>query len=287
MSEDNKPAEGAIPPRFTLKKADSSASGPSPVTAAEAAKKQTARVDLPPPAAEQAPVLKKKTARIPLDQVSADAGAPSGAPVAGVGISSKTIRLAPPTPPPPTISIPPATPVTRVMTRAGDDAKRQTSRISLETALAEHSDGGASAPGTPKTIRIKRPGAAPVAAPSTAATVPASPGEAAGGAKSSTARIDLPEAIPAEGQPTQRKTIKIRRADGGGATIKPVPRSVAVARLEAQAAERRAEETTQATHVLFPIAAAVAVLVLAFMIYALLVQAFPGANLSFPGKITL
>jgi hypothetical protein len=219
-----------------------------------------------------------------LEQVSAEAGAPSGAPVGGVGISSKTIRLAPPTPTPPTISIPPATPVTRVMTRGPDDAKRQTSRISLEIALAERADAGG-APGTPKTIRIKRPvaapgakeGVAPAPSPTEAPTVVA---------KSITSRIDAAEAPQPEGQPTQRKTIKIRRAEGG-VTLKPAPRSVAVARLEAEAAERRAEEVAESTHVLFPVAAAVAVCILVFMIYAFLVQAFPDANLSFPGKITL
>ena len=287
MTEEAKPAEGAIPPRITLKPSDVSGNGGAPESET---KKTTTRVESALAVPETPPALKKKTSRIPLEQVSAETGARPGATVTPAGLLSKTMRLAPATPPPPSISIPSQGPVTRVMTgaRASDEVKRQTSRISLETVLSEKPTMGGDAqtsPGAPKTIRIKRPtsglagtGSPTVSAPAVGAVSPA---------KSTTARIELAEEGVTEGQQTQRKTIKIRRADGG-TVARGAPRSVSVARLEAQAAERRAEELADgSTHFLFPVAAAVALVVMGVMLYVLAVQAFPDAHLSFPGKLTL
>lgn len=287
MSDETKPAEGAIPPRITLKHAEVAGNGNAGTTPDSEAKKKTTRVDVPPTAAEVVPALKKKTSRIPLEQVSAEPAARPAAAVSPMSLSSKTIRLAPATPPPPSISIPSQGPATRVMPapHASDEAKRQTSRISLEAAWAEKpaAEGETQgAPAAPKTIRIKRPGTSPAAgSPAPAVAEVSAP-------KSTTSRIDLvPEAAP-EGQQTQKKTIKIRRAEGGPTIGRSAPRSVSVARLEAEVAERKATEIAEvSTHFLFPVAAAVALVIMGVMLYILAVQAFPDAHLSFPGKVTL
>lgn len=269
--------DNTIPPKLSFKAPDS--------TAAETEKKHTSRVDLPPPAAaEGAAPLKKKTSRIPLDQVSAEPGAAPGSPVAGVG-AAKTIRLSP-AGPVPTITI---TPSPKAISGAlvTEDIRRQTSRIPLEAAAttSETATGG-----SPKTIRIKRP-AGLATTPILTPTEPAAAAAAASAAveptgKSVTSRIDMPEeGVGDTGQATQRKTIKIRRPDGSPA--KAVPRSMAVARVEAQAAARVAEENVAAPHAVFPILAAAAVVLLCVMVYVLLMQAFPDLGWNFPGKVTL
>ena len=288
MSEETKPAGGAIPPRITLKQAEGVGNGDAAPADGSEAKGKTTRVEIVPPVQEVAPTLKKKTSRIPLEQIAPESGA---RPVSPTGLSSKTMRLAPATPPPPSISIPPQGPATRVMTgaRVSDETKRQTSRISLDTVLSERpsAEGGAqAAPGVPKTIRIKRPTSSPAGTGSPSAPAPALPEVSA--AKRTTSRIEIGGEAPAEGQQTQRKTIKSRRADGGATVARSAPRSVSVARLEAQAAERRAGELAEGSvHFLFPVAAAVALVLMGVMLYVLAVQAFPNAHLSFPGKITL
>ncbi len=275
----NTNGDSAIPPKLNFKDSDA--------PPADAAKKRTARVDLPQPTPpETAGTLKKKTSRIPLDQVSAEPGAPTGAPVAGVG-AAKTIRLTP-AGPVPTITI---TPSPKAISAAllPEELKRQTSRIPLETAGGERTDSGTPI-AAPKTIRIKRPAGLaatpipPIQPPEPQATDTPAPAEPA--AKSVTSRIDLPEEQPSEeGQPTQRKTIKIRRPDGSPA--RPVPRSMAVARVEAQAAARVAEENVAAPHAIFPVLAAAAVVLLCVMVYVLLLQAFPNLGWNFPGKVML
>lgn len=274
----NTNGDNTIPPKLSFKAPDS--------TTAETEKKRTSRVDLPPPAPQEATAtLKKKTSRIPLDQVSAEPGAATGAPVAGVG-AAKTIRLSP-AGPVPTITITPS-PKALSGVLVPEDIKRQTSRIPLESAAATPAE--TTAGGSPKTIRIKRPAglaATPIPAPAEPApVVEAAPAPAEPTAKSVTSRIDMPEEGTGDtGQATQRKTIKIRRPDGTPA--KPVPRSMAVARVEAQAAARAAEEDVAAPHAIFPILAAAAVVLLCVMVYVLLMQAFPNLGWNFPGKVTL
>jgi cobalamin biosynthesis Mg chelatase CobN len=172
----------------------------------------------------------------------------------------------------------------------------------LEAAFApdEAAEATPSAGAVPKTIRIKRPAAA---APSLRATKPSAaataPGPSAAAAaeeetlpspdiaaeKSKTSRVDLATVVPADsGQATQRKTIKIRRPEAGGATH--APRSVAVARIEAEAAQRQIEEA-QPVNVAFPILAAVATVVICVLLYVLMAQSFPTLNWSFPGQVTL
>jgi hypothetical protein len=164
-----------------------------------------------------------------------------------------------------------------------EQAKRQTSRIPLETVLSGTSAGEMTASGTspsPKTIRIKRPEASqsvklgpspePVSQPPQPVDLSA--------AKRSTSRLELVEEPQPESQNTQRKTIKIRRAEGPGSINKPAPRSVNVARLEAKAAEYQAEQAAaEVIHVIYPVAAAVAFLILCATLYVLVLQVLPGA----------
>ncbi len=296
MSEDQKKNEGAIPPRFSLKQTGKVNEGATPATPSEQAKRQTTRVDISAAAQESPPTLKKKTARIPLEHVTAETGAAPGSPVPGLGVTSKTIRLSPAAPTPPSLSIPTPSPMPTSRVMAGgmsaEDVKRQTSRISLESVLGERPAGEIEVSGStsaPKTIRIKRPTQNQTIKPLSGApdVSAASSGPADGSAaKSTTARLELTdEAQQAEGQQTQRKTIKIRRAEGGA---KVGPRSLSVARIEEAMASHEAEKMAEeSVHVLFPIAAAVALLVLGFMVYILLAQAFPNPSLGYPGRITL
>ena len=144
----------------------------------------------------------------------------------------------------------------------------------------------------PKTIRIKRPGqppAPPVATVKTTAPA-AQPAEAASDVsaqKAKTSRVDLSELQSEEaGQATQRKTIKIRRADG--ATAKPAPRSIAVSRLEPETTAAGAvEEAKVKVGVAFPIMAAAALVLLGVLVVVLAAQAFPNLGWTLPGAVSL
>lgn len=259
MSDETTPTNGAIPPKLSLRKDES---GTIPA--------------VPPPS-------KKATARIPL-------GAAEGA-AAEPGISTKTIRLTPLAAARPMAIAPAARPA--AAPSMADAAKRQTSRIPLEVALAEErAAAGADAPGTPKTIRIKRPAqAATVPAPTAKGAVaavepPPLSEDQATIQKSKTSRVDVAETQAADAaQATQRKTIKIRRAEGT-TPFKPVPRSVAVARLEAEAAEHLAADMVR-INVAFPIMAAVALLIMGVLVVVLAAQAFPNLGWQLPGAVTL
>lgn len=288
MSDTTTHGDSPVPPKLNLKQTGQHAPVINLAGSDRDAKKQTARVELPSTPPE--PILKKKTSRIPLEQASAETGAATGSPSPGLG-ASKTIRLTS-TSPTPTITIAPssrAIPGALVM----DDVKRQTSRIPLEAAVSDKGSASAGQETTPKTIRIKRPTAAPsislpvvAAPPETAAAVHAPSAEPA--EKSVTSRIDLPaeQEMPESGQATQRKTIKIRRAEGGP-TSKQVPRSMAVARVEQEAASNAAAAMAGRVSPVFPILTAAAVLFLCVLVYVLFTQAFPNLDWNFPGKVTL
>jgi hypothetical protein len=285
MSENTTPGGDPLPPKLNLKPQNPLVDLVNATPVERDAKHHTAKIDLPAIPPETNGTLKKKTSRIPLDQVSAEPGAPSGSPVPGVG-TAKTIRLTNP-PSSPTITIVPSSKAI-VGTMILDDAKRQTSRIPLESATTGSGESG-DQPAIPKTIRIKRPTVTQsVPVPAAPLAQPTSPAQESPFApKSSTARIDLPEQEMTEegGQVTQRKTIKIRRADGS-VPAKPGPRSPVVARMEQEAAEHAAEAVS-APHPIFPTLAAVAIVLLCVLVYVLCVQAFPNLNWSFPGKISL
>ena len=271
MSDESKQANGGIPPKLDLRK-PAAAPGGEPAPAAGGP-------------GESPAAGKKKTTRIPLTPIEGETAA--AAPTAAL---PKTIRLAAPPVGARPLTIPAGIPTGKPIapSEAADKPKSQTSRIPLEAALAADQQAAAPAAptGAPKTIRIKRPGqpsaaktAAPAAAPQSAqATVAAVP------EKSKTSRVDVAAAVAAPettGQPTQRKTIKIRRAEVG---VTAVPRSVAVARLEAEAAERHLEDIS-ALGIGYSIVAAAAALVVCVLIYILMVQAFPTLNWTFWGKV--
>lgn len=273
-SNDEKSSNAGVPPKI-----DPTKTPPSPEPAFPG-KRQTTRVDL---AAAEAGEAKKKTSRLPLE---AALGTDSQRP-AQTG-TPKTIRikrpLMAPTVAPSTPEEPPAQPE--------GDVKRKTSRIELEAALtasaAAEPEKPAPAGATPKTIRIKRPsqvsGArmAPPGAPVEAETRP----DAGPSLKSQTSRIEAAIAAPEPAAtPTQRKTIRIRRPEGGP-RVTVASRAVTIARPEEAAAvktEAKAEE--KGVGAVFVIAAIAAALVVCVLIYVLAAQALPNLNLGFPGKI--
>ncbi len=266
MSDDMKPEDSAIPPRVTIK---------VPGQSGDVSEAQTAAT---------LPGNKKKTARISLDQTTAEPGATQASPVGGIGYASKTIRLAPAMTGQMAV-IPPA-PVGKVSSGSvmSEEAKRATSRIPLEAILSQTTPSAPSGmESAPKTIKVKRPTisiAPKVTGMTGGEPVVAAPPVAAATSKSQTARVDIAPEELAEPQQTQKKTIKIRRAEGpagdGGAR-----RMVNVARAEAAIANEAAGSGgVPAPHWIFPVTAAVAMLVLCFLIYLLSAQAFPNLGWS-------
>lgn len=126
---------------------------------------------------------------------------------------------------------------------AEEAAKKRTARIDLNEVLDESDDifkrrtalldaskfsGATEAPAAPRTIRIKRPDTPPTTvmkqpqpAAEEAEPIEAAAAEVDGGKKSETARIDLPPEV-SEQPPTRRKTIRIKRPEGGITTSKPL-----------------------------------------------------------------
>ncbi|MEI6563305.1 MAG: hypothetical protein WCO42_03240 [bacterium] len=281
MNEENKSENGGIPPRLTIKKPEQSGEAGDTVATRDSS--------VPPVIPEGNPVpvqdpslagFKKKTSRISLDQVSAEPGATLAASVSGVGVASKTIRLAPAVTG--QISLPS---VGKVLSGVivSDDANRRTSRISLDSILPRTEAGTAGEDAVPKTIRVKRPTlSTPVGMPSLSVAAPTTP-PLSSSAKSQTARVVVPEeVVSSESQQTQKKTIKIRRADGGGVDIKAVPRSVTIARTEGDAADQ-SEGEVPAPHWAFVVTASAAVVMMCVMMYALIAQVFPNLGWSLGG----
>ncbi|MEI7437579.1 MAG: hypothetical protein WCL16_12320, partial [bacterium] len=149
-----------------------------------------------------------------------------------------------------------------------ETAKRQTSRIPLEAAMVVP-DVAPEASDMPKTLRLKRP------------DEEESYGSLEPSAEEGAATEHTPPDAP---QPTQRKTIRIKRPTGKSIPL-AVPRSMAVARIEAEAANRVSSEPDEQIGVLWPILAAVAIVVVCVLTYALAVQAMPAWGLSFPGQV--
>lgn len=189
------------------------------------------------------------------------------------------------------------------------DAKKKTARIDLNEVLQGDDsdifkrrtallDATKFPPGTvtssaaqmsgPRTIRIKQSDAPSTSilkkpAPPAATEIdePISPEMA--GKKSETARIDLPpEAVGAQ-PPTRRKTIRIKRPEGGG--VGGPSKALVVSRSEepsfAPTVERTEEEGPGAA---FSVIALVATLVSIVLIYVLLAQTV-SSGLPFPGKL--
>lgn len=153
----------------------------------------------------------------------------------------------------------------------------------------------------PKTIRLKRPTSSR-AKPITKTAAPAErmpEPVAAATPESGVADAAPEEAVPQT--PTRRKTIKVRRPDRGSRQARPMT----IARGEAKggaegAAEAVAaqaslsgvpglptepEKADGAVGVLVAVSGVAAVAVLGVLIYLLATQAFPGVNLSWPGRV--
>jgi len=264
MSEDIKPEAGAIPPRLNIKVPGQTGDVESGLHAA-------------PATDSSLPGNKKKTSRISLDQVTAEPGAAPAASVSGIGMASKTIRLAPAMTG--QVSINPLPSVGKALSGVviPDDGKRQTSRIPLDTVMSGKTDPGSSGgDATPKTIKVKRPILS--VSPKMTPMQEELPQPSASNEKSKTARVDIvPEAL-AEPQQTQKKTIKIRRADGGG-EAKPMMRSAGGAQSGGAPAAvpggMPESSGVPAPHWMFLVTATAALLVLGYMVYVQSAQAFP------------
>ena len=138
------------------------------------------------PAAPAAETAKKATSRVELQEARGGA-----AEVGANATGPKTIRIKP-------TKLPPQSKPTAAAGAADHDPKRQTSRISLESALA--GTDSVAADSGPKTIRLKRPSETP------------SVKLGGDGNLSKTAQIDTDAAgIPT---PTQKRTIKMKRPAG-------------------------------------------------------------------------
>ncbi|MDP6630495.1 MAG: hypothetical protein QGH42_12485 [Kiritimatiellia bacterium] len=266
-------------------------------------KPATAQADTPE-AREEAPAksdTKRKTSRIPLEAAKAP---DEDAKTEGVAtLKPKTIKIKPSAPVPKMRSTQPLSitvPITEDDSSklATDAAKRKTSRIPLEEALTADKEPDEPAepadPARPKTIKIRRPG-------SETATVKAKKPSSAAKAKqaddsemSKTSRLDLPPDA-ADATPTQKKTIRVKRPDGGGAA-KPAAKShpaQGVVPPEPVGPIRSDEPGA-----VWAILAVAASLVIGVLIYVLAAQAVgpnisltglsswtDGPNLSWPGKI--
>jgi hypothetical protein len=284
MSDDNKTVTGVIPPRLTIVKLGQNDEAPKPAGAV---------VPLVPPvpaasspeqnSGDGIPANKKKTARISLDQVSAEPGAAVAVP--GVGLASKTIRLGPAMSG--QVSIAPLPAVGKALTGVliPEETKRKTSRISLDSVLPQLETAPAGGDTTPKTIRIKRPTIAPPAASNVTPPQPIEPvvlAPTVEGVKTRTAPIEAPqEEVVPEGQQTQKKTLKIRRADGGAPEIKAAPREVGIARNEPEVGVTPSVPVASAApHWSFVLVAAAAVIAMCVMLYVLVAQAYPSLGIS-------
>jgi len=260
MSDDTKIEEGGIPPRVTIKVPGQSGE----VVSAGAGK--------------------KKTTRIALDQVSAESGAVQGAHVESVGVASKTIRLAPIVSSQTAVTPLPSIGKALSGNFSADDGKRQTSRIPLEAIFPGLSQSGTSGmpSSIPKTIKVKRPmiSLSPkmdVETGGESVPVVSEPPSSVVSAKSQTARVDVVQDAAPEAQQTQKKTIKIRRADGDPRAAEP--RGVSIARSGEDSSASSSNQVARPHGVFIGVAAA-ALMVLSFMIYVLAAQAYPSLGWS-------
>lgn len=293
---ENEPGNAiGAPPKLVIKKPDAATPASPQTIKPGVLPKPTTRSDLQS-GAPTAPDGKKKTSRIPLEDASLP---PAVQEVLASGeIGPKTIRLKRP---PQFASQHISQPIESLINPqpAGEPAvaKKQTSRISLESALMPDesaADGAAPAAGDQMaTIKAKR------ASPGQPTTF-ALPREAAPTiTKSQTSKIEpLPETTqPApDGQPTQRKTIKIRRPGASGVdstaqTIPKVRKPVAATGGgdgEESAAGQSYELLTVATaparppskmilvwNIVFSVAGVAAIIVMGILISTLTTQAFP------------
>jgi len=184
-----------------------------------------------------------------------------------------------------------------------EEAKEKTARISLEDAVAPEEEAAPGKP-APKTIRLKRPGspstvrlprpggeeepeetpASDLEAPKhmTSRIVLPEPEAAEGSAKSATQRIEIPSSAPTDtGQPTRKKTIRIKRPEAPSTV-----RSVTIARTAKETHKtKEISAETDEPGVLFLLLSIAATIVLAVLVYVLVTQAFPELGLKWANQI--
>ena len=223
------------------------------------------------PSASTGLTSKRETSHIPLDLTKAVGAAEAAG-------TLKTIRIKPTGAPDPARSGGPeggAPAAVEPPIEKLTAAKRTTSRISLEAVLGEAGEAGRPGDGAPKTIRLKRPGEAPVM------------------------RMGQPGAGPSEESVPQtvRKTVRVKRAPGGGG---PQPMSVSRAAGAAQRADVAAmAAATEPVGVISPLVALAAIAAAFLVIWMLCAQYFGpdvsltplssgtmrGMDLPWPGKV--
>lgn len=225
------------------------------------------------------------------------------------------VRLAPETPAP--AATVPVTMVPETGTGAEDASKNRTARIAIDIPAADESiPSGAEVPTgapvtgapPPKTVRLTRPSAAmpktvvlkrPEPAGAEPKTVVLKRPDERVEEKGATARIAIPEAaLEAAAPPSQRKTIRIKRAGPAGAAPSEAPApatGLRIARAAPTEGATAVEEIEEALGVpakeaslepgtVFAILSIAATLILGVLVYVLLQQTyFP--DWSWPGKL--
>lgn len=246
----------------------------------------------------------------------------SGAPM---GAQPRTIKLQPGSQPAPaaepgskkeTSKIPlaaaqPASPAVKKQTSPLEgasaeviEAKRKTSRISLENVMASDAgapSGGAASAGGPKTIKLKRPSEAVTIKAVRKGPVAASqPAAAAAASLNKTAPLD--DAAKAETEEGGRKTVKVRKptlkVKAGGAPAGGAAGAAAAGTAAGAAAAAVPEEYKDTAHWVFWLFSLAAVLVACVTIYMFTSQVIgpdycltkasynpQGSNLGWPGKL--
>lgn len=278
-----------------------------PVGTPTDAKKETSRIDIPEAEMASLPGAETKKKTTPIDESEAPAEEVAEEPVNETYETAKraTMRIeleeegqdegadeeA-------TLAAPPAD--------AEPSDKHKTSRIDLSEVLGDTKEpdvfkrrtaGAAAAPaagpGSPKTIRIRKPGTAPTRVlkkpPIESAAEAAEAQETVSDSgKSATARIDLPPDAAAA-PPTQRKTIRIKRPDTAAA-----PRPTMAVSRPAEKPKRKPKapptpmegpRVAEAPGGAFAVVALAAAIVSAVVFYVLAAQTI-APNLPFPGPIS-
>ena len=300
------PAQSAAPqpPAAPAARPAVQAGGPQTVRLAKPAipaAPRPATIVAPAAAAPGKPEMKSKTSRIPLEDATA-VPPPEG------GVTPKTIRIKPIPMTDKTSGLAglgklaPEQPAAAQAPTPATAAKRKTSRVSLESALAAEQQQPEPPPssetdaGGPKTIRLKRPtdGATVKVTQDAQPTVDAAAGAETKPALGKTARLD--EVPPEEegATPTRRKTIRVKRPTIQ--TTVPVGGGVPIGQISRVQEEAAPEEG--APHWTFAMLTGVAMLVLVVTIWMFMAQVYgvnvsltktsygaPGLDLPWPGKI--
>lgn len=316
---EEKAGEQPQPPRIKLNGSNGSAKPPTTRIPPVAAPAGAAPTPIKIPTGEMA--KKKETSRIELTQARPPASEPAKASTVRVDTAPNLIRplteaqrqelfkkstvrvrveeAQAKAPPGPVVKATPA---------EGEAAKKQTARIDLNEVLGGDEDlfkrrtamldpakfppTPTEAPGAPKTIRIKRPEPGAATGPIAAPAEPARPVEpiTTAARKSETARIELPEEV-AEQTPTRRKTIRIKRPEGGEARPLVVSQpSLTIARAEPTESLPLIAGEEEESSTLFSVLALAAVLLACVLIYVLAaqvgtVESLAAPNVPWPGGV--